>query len=214
MARNGSLLSAFLQLLGRVLNFSQKGKDQLTLKTRELPKHLESKTCPNCGAMYTDDFCNCGFVEVEQYITVEDIFMCRTHDPNHPAYKKDFRTVAGYSDEATAALEENAQELAMKVNSLFTELGKRIDKDFELNITSGWRPVKYSQEIGTSVRSNHTRCQAIDIYDPGNKMYDLLSTNLDLLEKRGMAREHKSATKNWLHLQIVLPRSGRTTFYP
>jgi hypothetical protein len=173
-----------------------------------------NKPCPNCKRLTYETKCACGYTKVKQFITANDYFMCRTRNRNHPAYGKDFRYVPGYKEEWTPQIQENAENLVKLVNALFTEIEILTGKNITLNITSGWRPSKYSKEIGTSVRSAHVMGQAIDIADLGNKKFNLLEVNLNLLKIKGMAMEHKSATRSWLHLQSVLPRSGNTIFYP
>lgn len=158
--------------------------------------------------------CNCGYVRVTEYVTLDQYFLGYPSDPSHPSYHKDFRVLPPYSSEFTPEILQNATELIKRVNSLFTDLELRTSKGFDLTLNSGWRPISYAAERGMSVRSHHCFGRAIDLQDIGNAKYDLLSTNLDFLEKRGFAMEHKSATKTWLHLQSVLPRSGKTVFYP
>lgn len=170
--------------------------------------------CPNCKRMTYETKCACGYIKVKKFITLDDYFICRTSNRQHPAYGCDFRYVAGYKEDWTPKIQENAARLVKCVNSLFTEIEELTKKEIKLNITSGWRPFKYSKEIGTSIHSNHRKGLAIDIADIGNKKYNLLEAHLELLKSRGMAIEHKSATRSWLHLQIVLPKSGNTIFYP
>lgn len=172
------------------------------------------KLCPSCRTMMYGSKCNCGYTEIYEYITLADYFMCYNTNPNHRAYGLDFRQVPVYLNEFNAEIEEAAIDLLKKVNTLFTELRDLTNKDFDIQLTSGWRPKTYSRELGLSTRSNHTTGHAIDIRDRGNAKYDLLVTNRPLFEMKGLALEHKSATKTWLHIQSKRPRSGRSIFYP
>ena len=160
------------------------------------------------------DNCDCGYRKVKRFISVNDYFMCRTSNRNHPAYGRDFRYVPGYKEDWTPEIQKNAENLVLLVNSLFTEIEILTGKEITLNITSGWRPSKYNKEIGGALYSNHQKGLAIDLADLGNKKFNLLEINKGLLKMRGMAMEHKSATRSWLHLQSVLPKSGNLIFYP
>lgn len=172
------------------------------------------RICPSCGTLMHGHKCNCGFVQIFEYITLADYFRCYSTDPNHRAFGLDFRQVPVYLAEFDPSIEENAKELLKKVNALFTELRDLTNKDFDLELTSGWRPKTYSRELGLSTRSHHTTGRAVDIRDINNAKYDLLVANRPLFERKGLALEHKSATPTWLHIQSQLPRSGRTIFYP
>lgn len=172
------------------------------------------RLCPSCSVMLYGNRCSCGYTEVRRFISVDDYFMCRTTDPKHSAYGLDFRLVEPYAQEYTDQILEEATKLVLLVNSLFTQLSETTGKDFEITLTSGWRPKRYSTELGLSTRSHHCFGRAVDIADVGNLKYDILAGHLDMLKGRGMAVEHKSATRTWLHLQSRLPRSGNTIFYP
>lgn len=145
---------------------------------------------------------------VKEFISLDDYFMCRSTNPNHAAYGADFRDVSPYAEELTDEIVEQATELVKKVNSLFTEIEQETNRQFTLTITSGWRPKKYSAELGLSTRSYHCKGMAIDLADLGNAMKDTIESNArtstpnDWLTVKGMWMEHKSATPTWCHLDI------------
>lgn len=172
------------------------------------------KLCPNCQRMTYEEKCNCGYTKIKRFITVNDYFRCRTNNRSHPAYGMDFRYVSGYKEEWTPQIQENAEELVKQINSLFTEIELLSRKKITLNITSGWRPVKYSKEIGTSTRSAHTTGQAIDLADLSNKKYNIIGSHLELIKIRGLYMEDSRWAKSWLHLQTRPVKSGSTIFIP
>ena len=81
----------------------------------------------------------------------------------------------------------------------------------------GWRP--RACPIGAP-NSHHKTGHAVDVYDPDGELDAWLDTfeteggGNTMLASHGLAREHPDATPTWTHLQDVLPRSGRRTFYP
>jgi hypothetical protein len=162
---------------------------------------MNNKPCPNCKRLTYETKCDCGYTKVKQFITANDYFMCRTRNRNHPAYGKDFRYVSGYKEEWTPQIQENAENLVKLINTLFTEIEALTRKSISLNITSGWRPSKYSKEIGTSIRSAHVTGQAIDLADIGNKKFNLITAHMDLIILKDLYLEDSRWTKSWLHVQ-------------
>ncbi len=111
--------------------------------------------------------------------------------------------------ELTDEMKVKAKDLISKVNVLLGQFGE------SRAITSGWRPVMVNKVIpGAAIMSNHTKCQAVDLYDPDGSLDTWCMNNLDKLAQIGLWLEHPSATKNWCHLQSVPPRSNVRVFYP
>jgi hypothetical protein len=73
----------------------------------------------------------------------------------------------------------------------------------------GWRT--QACPIGAP-NSAHKTGEAIDIYDPENKLDAWLTD--ERLEKYDLYREHPEDTLGWCHLSTRAPRSGRRTFKP
>lgn len=108
----------------------------------------------------------------------------------------------------------NAQEMLRRVNALLAECA-HIPAAAAPSQTSGWRPVGYNATVpGAAVGSRHITGEAIDLSDPGGELDEFLFDNPHLLAKHELWAEHPLATKNWVHLQSVPPRSGRRHFYP
>lgn len=112
----------------------------------------------------------------------------------------------------------NANETILKVGKLLDFIvasGVEVEPHPKTGsiVTSGWRPAEVNSKVsGAAPRSKHITCQAVDIYDPEGDIDNFLTD--EILEKYQLYREHPSATKGWVHLQIVPPRSGKRTFYP
>lgn len=170
--------------------------------------------CPECGIIRHEKKCrSCGHREIKEFISLDDYFRCYTTNPQHVAFNRDFRDIPGYMQEVTDEILANASRLVQTVNSLFTQLEELTGKEFKLSLTSGFRPKKYSSELGLSTRSYHCKGLAVDISDIGNIKYDIIvnlaraATPEDLLTKLGLWVESKGATKTWLHLDLGKRRS-------
>ena len=131
-------------------------------------------------------------------ITREDYFMGR--DKSYPP---------------SEAMLKNAEETIYRVNLLLS-LYYQADPDAEkTKVTSGYRPPLINAATPNAApRSKHMTCQAVDLADPEGELDDWCMDNQKVLEQIGLWMEHPSATKNWTHLQIAPPRSGKTVFYP
>ncbi|MES2415089.1 MAG: hypothetical protein V4614_14880 [Pseudomonadota bacterium] len=75
----------------------------------------------------------------------------------------------------------------------------------------GFRPQDCPQG---APNSSHKEGQAVDRYDPGNKIDDWCLANLEKLVECGIYIEHPTATVGWSHWTIRAPKSGRRVFYP
>lgn len=125
-----------------------------------------------------------------------------------------------HSHELTAALRSNAVDLVSRVNELLSEFGQRgltlsISTKSKSLVSSGWRPQAINRNVqGASQRSKHITCQAIDIYDPDDRLDNFCKNNFTLLKSVGLWLEIPSATPGWCHLQSVAPASGHRMFKP
>jgi uncharacterized protein YcbK (DUF882 family) len=111
--------------------------------------------------------------------------------------------------ELTPEIEDNALRLLSIINPFLTEFGQT------RAVTSGWRPPSYNQTVPGAARfSRHMTGQAIDLedHDAGLKVW--LQDYPQKLDKYGLWMEFGGATKGWVHLQSVPPKSGRRVFYP
>lgn len=123
---------------------------------------------------------------------------------------EDYFGLNAYNDE----LHRSADNLLLKVNSLLQELG--IEK---ATMTSGYRSPEYNIRIGGAPNSKHCLAEAIDLADNDRVLGNRLKFNPVSLMNRGMAMENleycetKRGTK-WVHLQVGLPKSGKTIFIP
>lgn len=64
------------------------------------------------------------------------------------------------------------------------------------------------------MRSNHLFGLACDIYDPDGALKIWVMKNLDYCKKLDLYFESFRYTPNWVHFQIVPPRSGARFFVP
>ena len=111
--------------------------------------------------------------------------------------------------ELTAQMRSDAATVVSRANALLERFGE------DRPITSGWRPEAVNRAVpGAALRSNHTRCLAVDISDPDGDLDEWCVNHPLLLEDMGIWLEHPATTKGWSHWQIVPPRSGNRVFYP
>lgn len=64
------------------------------------------------------------------------------------------------------------------------------------------------------MKSNHLYGRACDVSDPKQELQKWVKANVKLMEELGLWMEDFSATKNWVHFQIVPPASGNRFFKP
>ena len=112
-------------------------------------------------------------------------------------------------------MRKNADETIYRANLLLSWYYHDNPDAEKVKVTSGYRPPAINaQTPGAAARSKHMTCQAIDLSDPDGELDDWCMENGKMLEQVGLWQEHPSATKNWVHWQIVPPRSGKRVFYP
>lgn len=107
-----------------------------------------------------------------------------------------------------------ADDLLLKVNSLLQELGIK-----EPVQTSGFRTIAHNAAIGGAPNSLHCLAHAIDLDDKRRIIGSKLYANLDKLKSRNLAMEDlaycvRANGNKWVHLQNILPKSGKTVFVP
>jgi len=109
----------------------------------------------------------------------------------------------------TPEQECNFSHLYMAVNVLRYECG------IPFIITSGFRSKEDQQKINPkAMNSAHTLAAACDIQDHDRLIWDWLVANLELVIDVGGYLESKVYTPNWVHLQIIPPKSGHRIFLP
>jgi len=113
-----------------------------------------------------------------------------------------------YSDEYTAEISQNLDNLLIKLNKFRAAYAK------PMICTSGWRPRSVNNLAGGSVKSNHLTGHAADFSDPHKKLANFCLQNEELLTEIGLWLEHPSWTKNWIHFQDLPPKSGKRYYIP
>ena len=61
---------------------------------------------------------------------------------------------------------------------------------------------------------NHLFGKAVDFADGNGELKKWVLNNMKVMEDAGLYMEDFSATKTWLHVQIVPPKSGKRFFKP
>lgn len=111
--------------------------------------------------------------------------------------------------ELTAEQEIELEKLYQAINIIRSSYGKA------LIVTSGFRTVEEQAKINPKApNSKHTRAQAVDIYDPKQELQKWILENLSILESAGLWCEDFAHTTNWIHFQIVPPKSKKRFFIP
>ena len=119
----------------------------------------------------------------------------------------------------TEEQEGSAEALLDKVNDMLASLGwdYPVDPDTGTAISgakggSGDGGFRLPDAKTGKPASKHKTAHAVDVYDPENKLDDMIDD--DLLIEFGLYREAPGSTFGWAHLQDVAPGSGRRTFLP
>lgn len=97
---------------------------------------------------------------------------------------------------------ENLYELHQKINEIRSRYGQ------PMIVSSGYRTVAHEKTQGRSGKSDHCKCQAIDIYDPSRALCKWVHEHEELLSTLGLWIEHTDYTPNWVHFTIK-PKSRR-----
>ena len=114
-----------------------------------------------------------------------------------------------HKSEMTPEISSNAGRTIERVNKLLAFFGE------SRKVTSGWRPPSLNAKVpGAAKRSNHMIGAACDLEDEDGDLDEWCMDNLNVLEMIGLWLEHPASTKNWTHIQIFGPRSGKRGFYP
>lgn len=122
---------------------------------------------------------------------------------------------APYPKLRTPELEANAKVLLERVDRLLSACPGvlHVDPDTKSFIggekNGGVRPLNCP--IGSAM-SSHKKAQAVDIYDPDNKLDAYLTDAI--LQKFDLYREHPKYTERWCHLTTRAPGSRKRTFIP
>lgn len=132
----------------------------------------------------------------------------------------DVATSSGrYKDRAqkvTPEIQKNMQELCQRVSALLADLGW-VGK---LDVVSGYRtPEANAATSNAGAKSRHLLGAACDILDDSNQtLAKLVQSREDLLIKHDLYTEHLSKTvgkrTNWVHLEIIGPKSKKRIFMP
>lgn len=119
--------------------------------------------------------------------------------------------------ELSNEVQNNLQELLVKVNKVRTAYGK------PMIVTSGLRTKQHHLEIyarkgiyppKVPMKSNHLSGRAVDFADSNGELKKWVKANIKLMEEIGLWMEDFSATKTWCHFQINPPKSGNRFFMP
>jgi len=115
-----------------------------------------------------------------------------------------------FAAELTDEIRQNARTTIALANAMLEEAGV-----LDCEVSSGWRPAAVNAVTkGAAKKSNHMLGLAVDIVDIDGKLGKWALSNLKVLERLGLWLEHPTATRGWLHVQTVPPRSGRRVFQP
>lgn len=125
-------------------------------------------------------------------------------------------------------LEDQSQDIQNNLNILLTKVNKvRSQWPSPWTVTSGLRTMEdhlriYKDKAAKAgvtfdeskvpMQSKHLYGQAVDIFDPGLKITEWLKSNTEILEDAELWCEEGNA--NWVHFQILPPKSGNRWFLP
>lgn len=128
---------------------------------------------------------------------------------------------AAYAADLTPEIRDNAVELLGRVNLLISFAHKDgvwpgIDTVTGTPVAGGWRPPAVNARTQNAGQySNHITARAVDIQDtPDRAFARWCLRNIELLAEIGLWMENPQWTPDWVHLQIVPPRSGLRVYRP
>jgi uncharacterized protein YcbK (DUF882 family) len=114
--------------------------------------------------------------------------------------------------------QDNLMILLERINKVRSAYGK------PMSVTSPYRSMadhlRIYKEKGITdqskipMKSKHLFGQAVDISDPNQELQKWVKDNVKLMEEFQLWMEDFSATKNWVHFQLVPPKSGKRFFMP
>jgi uncharacterized protein YcbK (DUF882 family) len=121
-------------------------------------------------------------------------------------------------DNLDKTVQGNLKSLCEKMNKVRKAYGK------SMIVTSGLRSMKHHLEIYAKkgitdkskipMKSRHLSGQAVDIFDKDGSLKAWIKNNIAILEEAGLYMEDFKYTPNWVHFQIVPPKSGSRFFIP
>lgn len=121
-------------------------------------------------------------------------------------------------EEQTEEVQANLSKLLEKLNSVRSAYGK------PMVITSGLRTREDQIRIYSArgvddiskipMGSKHISGEAVDFFDPKGELKAWIMKNLSIFEDLGIYFESFDATPNWVHMQMVAPKSGIRFFKP
>lgn len=117
-----------------------------------------------------------------------------------------------FKKEVTPELLENLQKTVDIINQFLKHVG--IVNEI---VSSGFRPVSVNEmTVNSAKKSNHILGLAVDLKDVNHNIFKaiLKPENLAKAQELGIYFEDARATKTWIHMQIVPPKSGKRIFKP
>lgn len=110
-------------------------------------------------------------------------------------------------------IDANLSILLNKLNQIRTKYG------IPMIVTSGLRSQAQQDGLIAAGKSNapkshHLTGEAADVLDSDGALKSWVMANLSFIEDVGLWMEDFSSTPNWVHFQIVPPRSGKRFFIP
>lgn len=110
--------------------------------------------------------------------------------------------------------EADAIDLLEKVNALLLDFYHRNPGVAKRKLTSGYRPAEFNTKAGGASKSKHMACQAIDLGDSDRLLARWIKFHPEKLIEFDLYCESTEHTKDWVHFQLVPPRSGKRIFIP
>lgn len=123
------------------------------------------------------------------------------------------------------SLEDQSQDVQNNLALLLARINQiRAIWGNPMTVTSGLRTVEDQLRIYAAkgitdpakipMGSEHLKGGAVDIYDPDKSLQAWCKDNVSVLEQVQFWMEDFSATPNWVHFQVVPPKSGQRWFMP
>lgn len=109
----------------------------------------------------------------------------------------------------TPKIDANLAELLVRLNKVREAYG------IPMTVTSGLRSLEQQMKVNPkALKSHHLTGEAADILDQSGRLKAWVKENIDWIGEIGLWMEDFLNTPNWVHFQIVPPKSGNRFFIP
>ena len=114
-----------------------------------------------------------------------------------------------YPSDYTKEVSDNIDKILEPLNIVRKRYAK------PMYVSSGWRPLAINSRLSNAgKKSNHIKGLAVDFKDTDGSLRKWVIDHIEWLAGLGFYFEDFRWTKNWVHFQLIAPKSGRRIYIP